>query len=320
MAWSGVTQYGTQSFQQPAAPAQPKKPQTYEEFMAQSQQQAAANPSQYGPGTTGGANIQNPQTTGDLANVSYAGAVASGAASGQAPGASYNGVTPGMTTAGQAPKPYQEDLYSQLGGAYLAPTYTSQVMPGLQQQLSQPGQAEQFYQAAQSGNDPYYQRLQQQGMDALNQQMAARGHFNSGGAIAGLGNFQSGLAAQQYHQMGDLANQAQSQGQARAGLSGQLANMGDQGDLARLNGLFNQATTAQTLNQGGINSMLGQQTGIDQMGSGLMGQFYGQGGQLSGQSMSDAINAYVNAMQAGANGQQAQQQAGMSGLSFLMGL
>jgi hypothetical protein len=193
-------------------------------------------------------------------------------------------------------------------------------MGGLQSQLAQPGQAEQFYQQAQNtATDPYYQRLQQQGNDTLNQQMAARGNYNSGGALAALGNFNSGLAAQQYHQMGDLANQAQSQGQARVGLSGQLANTADQGDLSRLNSFFGVAGQAQGANQNGINSMLSQQMGIDNMGSGLVGGFYGQGGQLSGNATTDSINAMIQAGQAQAQGQQAQQGQIMSMLPFALG-
>jgi hypothetical protein len=118
--------------------------------------------------------------------------------------------------------------------------------------------------------------------------------------------------------MGDLANQAQSQGQARVGLSGQLANTADQGDLSRLNSMFGVAGQAQGANQSGINSMLAQQMGIDNMGSGLVGGFYGQGGQLSGNATTDSINAMIQAAQAQAQGQQASQgqMMGLAGLAF----
>src|SRR6185369_7242194 len=129
------------------------------------------------------------------------------------------------TIPGGAPTPsnYLEDLWKQYGSMWFAPSNQSASLPGLQQQLAGPGQAEQFYERAlNTDSDPYYQRLQQQGMDSINQQMAARGHFNSGGAIAGLGNFESGLKAQQYHDLGGYANAAQQGLAARVGLSGQL--------------------------------------------------------------------------------------------------
>lgn len=224
----------------------------------------------------------------------------------------------GTTPTQQSPQPYLEDLYKQLGSAYLAPSYTDTSMGGLQSQLAQPGQAEQFYQQAQNtATDPYYQRLRQQGQDALNQQMAARGSYNSGGALAALGNFDSGLAAQQYSQMGQLANQAQQEQLARTGLSGQLANTADQNDLSRLNSLFGVAGQAQGANQSGINNMLSQQMGISNMNSGLVGGFYGNGGQLSGQSATDAINALIQAGQASAQGQQARQGGLQAVLPFL---
>lgn len=223
----------------------------------------------------------------------------------------------GATPTQQGPQNYLEDLYKQLGGAYLSQSNMDSTLGGLQSQLGQPGAAEQFYQQAQNtSSDPYYQRLRQQGQDALNQQAAARGNYNSGGALASLGNFDSGLAAQQYSQMGQLAQAAQNGQQQRVGLSGQLASTADQGDLSRLNSLFGVAGQAQGANQNQINSMLGQQMGISNMNSGLVGGFYGNGGQLSGQSLSDAINAMVQAGQATAQGQSARQQ----GLMSLLGL
>ncbi len=223
--------------------------------------------------------------------------------------------TPSPTQSG--PQDYLEDLYKQLGGAYLGQSNMDSTLGGLQSQLGQPGAAEQFYQQAQNtATDPYYQRLQQQGQDALNQQMAARGSYNSGGALAALGNFDSGLAAQQYSQMGQLAQNAQNGQGARVGLSGLLAQQADAGDISRLNSLFGVAGQAQGANQNQINSMLSQQMGIDNNASGLVGGFYGNGGQLSGQSLSDAINAMVQAGQAQAQGQQARQ----SGLMGILGL
>jgi len=225
----------------------------------------------------------------------------------------------GTTPTQQGPQNYLEDAYKQLGGAYLSPSYMDSSVGGLQSQLGQPGAAEQFYQQAQNTQtDPYYQRLQQQGNDALNQQMAARGSYNSGGALAALGNFNSGLAAQQYAQMGQLAQNAQNGQQARVGLSGQLAQTADQGDLSRLNSLFGVAGQAQGMNQSGINNMLSQQMGIDNGASGLVGGFYGAGGQLSGQALTDAINAMIQSGQAKSQGQQAQQGQlmGLAGLAF----
>lgn len=214
----------------------------------------------------------------------------------------------GTTPTQQGPQNYLEDAYKQLGGAYLAPSYMDSSMGGLQSQLAQPGAAEQFYQQAQNtATDPYYQRLQQQGNDALNQQMAARGSYNSGGALAALGNFNSGLAAQQYSQMGQLAQNAQNGQQQRVGLSGQLSQTADAGDLSRLNSFFGVAGQAQGANQNGINNELSQQMGISNMGSGLVGGFYGNGGQLSGQSYSDYLNGLIQSKQAQAQGQQAQQ-------------
>ncbi len=225
--------------------------------------------------------------------------------------------TQGATPTQTGPQNYLEDAYKQLGGAYLAPSYMDSSMGGLQSQLGQPGAAEQFYQQAQNTQtDPYYQRLQQQGNDALNQQMAARGSYNSGGALAALGNFNSGLAAQQYSQMGQLALNAQNGQQQRVGLSGQLAQTADAGDLSRLNSLFGVAGQAQGANQNQINSMLSQQMGIDNGASGLVGGFYGNGGQLSGQALTDAINAMIQSGQASAQGQQAQQ-GQMMGLASL---
>lgn len=236
---------------------------------------------------------------------------------GGGPAAAANGVStpaqPGSagtdsTSNPQAPQPYLEDLYKQLGGAYLSQSNMDSSLGGLQSQLGQPGAAEQFYQQAQNtASDPYYQRLQQQGNDALDQQMAARGNYNSGGALAALGNFNSGLAAQQYAQMGQLAQNAQNGQQQRVGLSGQLAQTADAGDLSRLNSLFGVAGQAQGANQQGINSELAQQMGISNMNSGLVGGFYGNGGQLSGQALTDAINAIIQSGQASAQGQQAQQ-------------
>lgn len=234
-------------------------------------------------------------------------------------GASMPGTDPnaGTTPTQTGPQNYLEDAYKQLGGAYLGPSYMDSSVGGLQSQLAQPGQAEQFYQQAQNtATDPYYQRLRQQGSDALNQQMAARGNYNSGGAIAGLGNFDSGLAAQQYSQMGQLAQNAQNGQNARVGLSGQLASSADQGDLSKLNSFFNTAGQAQGANQQGINSMLSAQMGINNNASGLMSGFYGAGGQLSGQALTDAINAMIQSGQASAQGQQAQQ-GQMMGLTSL---
>jgi hypothetical protein len=227
----------------------------------------------------------------------------------------------GTTPTQAGPQNYLEDAYKQLGGAYLAPSYLDSSMGGLQSQLAGPGAAEQFYQQAQNTqSDPYYQRLQQQGNDAINQQMAARGSYNSGGALAALGNFNSGLAAQQYSQMGQLAQNAQNGQNSRVGLSGQLAQTADAGDLSRLNSLFGVAGQAQGANQGQINSMLSQQMGIDNNASGLIGGAYGNGGQLSGQALTDAINAMIQSGQASAQGQQAQQGQIMQGLGLGLGL
>lgn len=219
-----------------------------------------------------------------------------------------------------APQPanYLEDLWKQQGGGYFGPSNMDQALPGLRDQLSGPGQAEQFYtQAQNTQTDPYYQRLQKQGEDSLNQQMAVRGHFNSGAAIAGLGNFDAGLKAQQYHDMGGLANAAQTQGQARAGLLGQVAGATDTIDANRMNSGFNVAGQAQGQNMDRVNSFLGQQMGLDSSTAKVISDAYAKGGDISSEAGRAAIEAQVKSALASAGGTQAQQDTAMKALTAL---
>lgn len=311
-AWNAFRQLMQTQPQQPPPPtgSAPGVPQPYDPVtgMPTAAPPPAGAPPAASTMTTAGPTTETRSGVGHFGG----GATTAGATTTTDPNA---GTTPTQT----GPQNYLEDAYKSVGGAYLAPSNMDSTMGGLQAQLGQPGAAEQFYKQAQNtATDPYYQRLQQQGNDALNQQMAARGNYNSGGALAALGNFNSGLAAQQYNQMGQLANNAQNGQQQRVGLSGQLAQTADQGDLSRLNSFFGVAGQAQGLNNGQINSMLSQQMGIDNGASGLVGGFYGNGGQLSGQALTDSINAMIQAGQATAQGKQAQQGQvmGLAGLGL----
>jgi|GEM_PF-6233033 len=127
-------------------------------------------------------------------------------------------------------------------------------------------------------------------------------------------NFRRG---QQYFNMG----QAMDQGQlARYGMLGQLSQQQDSATLARLLGGGQLAGMAQGAELDRLRQMFGTRMGIDQTRAGLYGGFYGQGGALSGQPMSDAINAMVNASEARAGGTMARQDMAGQLLGMLLGM
>jgi hypothetical protein len=110
---------------------------------------------------------------------------------------------------------------------------------------------------------------------------------------------QSNLArAQQIFNMGQGVDQSNL---ARYGMQQNAAQGTDQFNLARLLGGGQMAGNAQNAEQQRMAQAFASLFGMNNAQAGLYGQFYGQGGQLSGQAFSDAMNAYANA--AGLRGQ-----------------
>lgn len=81
---------------------------------------------------------------------------------------------------------------------------------------------------------------------------------------------------------------------ARWGQAGQLAGNRDQAHLAQLLGGGNMAGQAQGYGDKRMNDVFQALYGLGQGRAGTVQGFYGQGGQLSGQSMQDAWNALLN--------------------------
>jgi len=99
---------------------------------------------------------------------------------------------------------------------------------------------------------------------------------------------------------------------ARYGMLGSLSGQEDAQQLARLNAWGTMAGNAQGAQQSRANAdqaardaAMRARLGIDQTNAGLYAQFYGTGGQLSGQAMSDSYNAWANAAQLEGLGQNA---------------
>lgn len=123
--------------------------------------------------------------------------------------------------------------------------------------------------------------------------------------MANTGNNQDLQRAQFQFQMGqgmDAANLA------RYGMMGQLGNQADQNQMNQLVNYMNAANQSQQSQQGRLQNAMSARQGIDQTMAQLYGGFYGQGGQLSGQSFSDMMNAMANSAQLRSQGQAAGQQ------------
>lgn len=108
--------------------------------------------------------------------------------------------------------------------------------------------------------------------------------------------------AQQLFGMGQGVDQAN---MARFGMGGQLGNAADQQALARLLGSGQMAGQSQQFGDDRTRDAMAMLFGLNNAQAGLYGNFYGQGGQYSGQAMSDAYNAYANAAALQGQGQTA---------------
>jgi hypothetical protein len=92
------------------------------------------------------------------------------------------------------------------------------------------------------------------------------------------------------------------QAMAQYGMYGQLAGQQDQAAMARLMGAGQMAGNAQGAEQQRQSDMFAQLFGINNAQGNQVGQFYNQGGQLSGQSFNDYLNAMLNSYQLDAQG------------------
>lgn len=101
------------------------------------------------------------------------------------------------------------------------------------------------------------------------------------------------------------------QAMAQYGMYGQLAGQQDQAAMARLMGAGQMAGNAQGAQQQRESDMFAQLFGINNAQGSQVGQFYNQGGQLSGQSYNDYLNAMLNSY-----GMQAQGGAARAQLPF----
>lgn len=174
-------------------------------------------------------------------------------------------------------------------------------------------------------------RLQQlsQGQNAANDaqsQMLARlmGGQNAANSVdqTQLGSDQQGLArmlaSYQMAQGSDSSNLARAQqmfnmGQgvdqsnmARFGMAADQAQALDANSLQKLIAQGGAATSAQNAEAQRLRDSMGAQFGISNGIAGQYGQFYGQGGQLSGAAFSDAMNAMANGYGLQAQGEGAQ--------------
>lgn len=100
--------------------------------------------------------------------------------------------------------------------------------------------------------------------------------------------------AQQAYNMGQGVDQSN---MARYNMLGQQGQNADQFDLQRLLGQGGMAFNAQNADQARKAQAMAALFGIDNAQAGQYGNFYGAGGQLSGQAMTDAINAWANSAQ-----------------------
>jgi hypothetical protein len=165
--------------------------------------------------------------------------------------------------------------------------------------------------SADAGLDPYYEHARKMGSEALNNQMAARGGFNSSAATDQLGNLYSSLGADQanreaqYHlqRLGEQRAWDQLGGQLAGGLDanslaqsqnqlewttalGNIANMGQQDWLQRMNAGMGGAGNADTAMLNRLNAGMGAANTAQQNQMGRAQQLFasqlGLGNALSG--------------------------------------
>lgn len=112
--------------------------------------------------------------------------------------------------------PNQTAAYRQLYEGTLLPQ-------GLQK-----GYLEQFYEDSANGTNPYYDRQKDQLSKQMERRAAASGGFNAGASMRQQGEALADLDAQEYHERGQLAGQAQAAHQGRLGdVAGQAKTLED---------------------------------------------------------------------------------------------
>lgn len=90
------------------------------------------------------------------------------------------------------------------------------------------GYLEQFYEDSANGTNPYFDRQKDQLSKAMERRAAASGGFNAGTSMRQQGEALADLEAQEYHERGQLAGQAQGAHQGRLGdLAGQAKTLED---------------------------------------------------------------------------------------------
>lgn len=182
------------------------------------------------------------------------------------------GLFGGPGTAEQKQKELEKDYF---GGE----SRVSQALPGLQEAISGPGAAEDYFakygapqESAAAGIDPsldeYYDFARQQQAADINDQLAARGGFGSSAGIGMLGQSLAKLGAEQASKRADfamtraelldksrlqgleigggLAKTAQERAEGRAVTGFEASDLVDKSELDRIKEEFDQAQAAQT--------------------------------------------------------------------------
>lgn len=179
-----------------------------------------------------------------------------------------------------------------------------------------------------AGDQAWQSQQQMAGNFANQAQSAQLARMMGGMNAAGQGDQNSLARLQAQYGMQSGANDQNLQ---RGQFQFNMGQQADQGDLARMLGLNNAANANDATGMAKLNAYFAQAGnadqrtkdamsslfGINNAQAGQYGQFYGQGGQLSGQSFSDYINALTNAFGLKAQGGQARTNAAMGALSML---